>query len=66
MFTDFLCIHCLVVGYRTSTAYGYDASHIVKGVRVLYHMNSDITIDGMSVTELALKTNVDDHSITIL
>ena len=35
-----------VVGYRTSTAYGYDASSTVKGVRVIYHMNSDITIDG--------------------
>ncbi|CAB4014963.1 Hypothetical predicted protein [Paramuricea clavata] len=35
-----------VVGYRSSTAYGYDAASMVKGVRVMYHMNSDITIDG--------------------
>lgn len=35
-----------VVGYRSNTAYGYDASKVVKGVRVLYHINSDITIDG--------------------
>lgn len=36
----------LVVGYRSSTAYGYDASSVVKGVKVFYHINSDITIDG--------------------
>ncbi|XP_028394121.1 uncharacterized protein LOC114518343 [Dendronephthya gigantea] len=35
-----------VVGYRSNTAYGYDASSVVKGVRVRYHINSDITIDG--------------------
>lgn len=35
-----------VVGYRSSTFYGYDGATVVKGVKVLYHYNSDITIAG--------------------
>ena len=47
-FLSHICFYhfCSVVGYRSNTAYGYDASKVVKGVRVLYHINSDITIDG--------------------
>ncbi|XP_046851347.1 SCO-spondin-like [Xenia sp. Carnegie-2017] len=35
-----------VVGYRSNKAYGYEASSVVKGVKVIYHFNSDITIHG--------------------
>jgi hypothetical protein len=36
----------LVVGYRSSTSYGYSFSSIIKGVAVTYHNNYDVTIEG--------------------
>jgi hypothetical protein len=38
-----------VVGYRSSTSYGYYYSSNMKGVAVTYHSNYDITIEGKKI-----------------